>query len=128
MGFATDWTKLDAVGRDRVKQTIADYETIRDYLNKDYYPLFPQSTDATQWVGWEFFDPAAREGFLTVLRPSQSTVQSAAVRLGGVEIGEMYEFSRLDGSQVGKSPAANCWRDGLFRLTPVAPKCCGFRS
>ena len=102
LGFATDWTKLDTAGRQRVALAIAEFKGIRGLLNKDYYPLFPQTTDASQWNGWEFFDPVAREGFLTVLRPSASTVGSSSVRLGGVEIGKMYEFSRLDGSLVGK--------------------------
>ena len=100
LGFATDWTKLDSAGRQRVTQAIADFKAVRGLVNKDYYPLFPQTTEAEQWVGWEFFDPATQEGFLTVLRPEQSAMPSAAVRLGGVEPGRRYEFSRLDGSQV----------------------------
>jgi alpha-galactosidase len=98
LGFATDWTKLDAAGRERVAKAIAEFKQVRHLLNKDYYPLFPQTTDTTKWNGWEFFDPATGEGFLTVLRPETSPTATSAVRLGGVEIGKMYEFSRLDGS------------------------------
>lgn len=100
LGFATDWTKLDTAGRQRVTQAIADFKAVRSLLNKDYYPLFPQTTEVDQWIGWEFFDPAIEEGFLTVLRPEQSTMPSAEIRLSGVANDKMYELSQLNGSQV----------------------------
>jgi alpha-galactosidase len=99
LGFATNWTQLDSAGRERVAQAIADYKRIRHLINKDYYPLFPQTFDASQWIGWEFFDPKAGEGFLVVLRPAESPLGSATILLGGVESGKSYTLSRLDGSE-----------------------------
>lgn len=99
LGFATDWTKLDAPARDRIRQEIAAYKKVRHLLNKDYYPLFPQTFDLTQWAGWQFNDPAAGEGFLVVLRPKESTYASADIRLRGVEPDKMYKLTRIDGSQ-----------------------------
>lgn len=98
LGFATNWTTLDASGRERVAQAISEYKQVRHLLNKDYYPLFPQTTDTQEWVGWEFYDPAAKEGYFTVLRPVESPMESFAIRLSGVEMGEMYVLSSLDGS------------------------------
>lgn len=100
LGFATDWTKLDLAGHQRVALAIAEFKQVRHWLNKDYYPLFPQTADAASWVGWEFFDPDGGDGFLTVLRPAESTVPSATIQLGGVESGKTYELSRPDGSQM----------------------------
>jgi alpha-galactosidase len=99
LGFACDWTKLDAAARDRVRWEIAAYKKVRHLLNKDYYPIFPQTFDLTQWVGWEFNDPATGEGFLVVLRPKESAYASADVRLRGVEPDKKYKLSRIDGSQ-----------------------------
>ena len=99
LGFATNWTQLDAAGRDRVAKAIAGYKSIRHLLNKDFYPLFSQTFDATQWVGWEFFDAEVGEGFFVVLRPAESTMPSSEVRFGGVESGSSYEFRSLDGSE-----------------------------
>lgn len=111
LGFATDWPKLDTAGRQRVAQAIAEFKSVRHLLNADYYPLFPQN-DPSQWIGWEFFDPASGEGLVIVLRPEQSTVPSATVRLGGVEAGKMYEFSRLDNTQA-RQIAGDELRTGL---------------
>lgn len=102
LGFATDWTKLDAAGRQRVAEAISEFKQVRHLLNKDYYPLFPQTTDVTQWTGWEFYDPAAGEGFLTVLRPAESSLASCTILLGGIEADKMYELIRIDGSDRGQ--------------------------
>jgi alpha-galactosidase len=118
LGFATDWTKLDAAGRQRVAQAIADYKQVRHLLNKDYYPLFPQTTDASQWIGWEFYDPQASEGFLTILRPEASTLASTAIRFGGVENGRMYELSRLDGSQMRRIAGSELLAGLVVSLDP----------
>lgn len=99
LGFALDWTRLDAPARDRVRQEIAAFKQIRHLLNKDYYPLLPQTYDLSQWVGWEFNDPAAGEGFLVVLRPQESVYASVEVRLRGMEPDQKYRLSRIDGSQ-----------------------------
>ena len=80
LGFATNWTQLDTAGRQRVAHAIADYKSIRHLINKDYYPLFPQTFDTQQWIGWEFFDAEAGEGFLVVLRPKESPLPSRVIR------------------------------------------------
>jgi alpha-galactosidase len=44
------------------------YKTIRRFLDKDYYPLFPQPQSLEAWDGWQFHDPEADEGFVLVFR------------------------------------------------------------
>ncbi len=100
LGFASDWTGLDEAARQRVRQEIENYKKVRHLLNKDYYPLLPQTFDLTQWVGWEFHDPATGEGFLVVLRPQESAYGSVEVRIRGVEPNQKYKLSRIDGSQM----------------------------
>ncbi len=100
LGFASNWTGLDEAARQRVRQEIENYKKVRHLLNKDYYPLLPQTFDLTQWVGWEFHDPAAGEGFLVVLRPQESTYASVEMRIRGVEADKKYSLSRMDGSQM----------------------------
>jgi alpha-galactosidase len=118
LGFSCDWTQLDAAGRDRVKTTIAEYKQVRNLLNKDYYPLFPQTLEASQWNGWEFYDPATGEGFLTVLRPQESALASYAIQLGGVKSDAMYELSRVDGSQARRIAGRELLGGFLMALEP----------
>jgi alpha-galactosidase len=99
LGFALDWTKLDSAARQRVRQSIAAFKTVRHLLNKDYYPLFPETLDQGQWVGWEFNDPAAGEGFLVVLRPEPSHYRAADVKLRGIDERKTYRVSQIDGGR-----------------------------
>ena len=99
LGFALDWTKLDSAARERVRQAIAAFKTVRHLLDKDYYPLFPGTLDQGQWVGWEFNDPAAGEGFLVVLRPALSSYRAAEVKLCGLDERKTYRVSPIDGGR-----------------------------
>ncbi|MBP7933163.1 MAG: alpha-galactosidase [Phycisphaerae bacterium] len=100
LGFACDWTRLDPPARDRVRQAITAYKTVRHLLNRDYYPLLPQTFDLAQWVGWQFNDPTTGEGFLVILRPQESAYASVEVRLCGIEPDMKYKLSHTDGSHV----------------------------
>lgn len=118
LGFATDWTKLDSAGRQRVARAIADFKHVRHLLNKDYYPLFPQTVELTQWVGWEFFDPSAGEGFLVVLRPAECSAKNAEICLRGVESGKKYSLGRLNGGQIRNVSGKELLSGLKFSLEP----------
>ena len=129
MGFATNLTTLDEAARKRVAQAIADYKTVRHLLNKDYYPLFPQTfDDISQWSGWEFYDPETSEGFLTILRPEQSSVESLTVQLGGLQSDMMYHLSRLDGSQARDIIGSELLAGLNFSLEPGGIEVLHFQS
>jgi alpha-galactosidase len=98
LGFASDWTKVDAEAKARIRTEIAAYKKVRHLLDKDYYPLFPQTFELSQWVGWEFNDPTSGESLVVVLRPGESVYKTAEVRLRGLDASKTYTMSRLDGS------------------------------
>ncbi len=98
LGFSVDWTKLDAASRRRIREEIAAYKKVRHLLDKDYYPLLPQTLETSQWVGWEFCDPASGEGFFVLLRPAESMYASADVRLQGVEENKTYRVGAVEGN------------------------------
>jgi alpha-galactosidase len=118
LGFSCDWTPLDAETRANVSPVIAEYKQVRHLLNKDYYPLFPQTFDTALWNGWEFYDPATGEGFLTVLRPQESSLASCLIQLGGVESDALYELSRIDGSQLRQIAGSELLSGLMISLAP----------
>ena len=69
--------------RKRARRHLDVYKSIRRFLSKDYYPLFPQPRSLEEWDGWQFHDPEADEGFVLVFRV-QSPRESASPRLCGL--------------------------------------------
>ncbi len=98
LGFATDWPRLDAAAKDRVRHEIAVYKKIRHLLDKDYYALLPQTIELSQWVAWEFVDPAAGEAVVIALRPAESPREAADLQLRGLNETKTYQVDRMDGS------------------------------
>jgi len=96
LGLRCDWMKLDAKSLDRITKEITLYKKLRSLLNEDYYPLIPQSRDLTNWVGWQFDDPARGEGYIVVLRPDASPYPLAGIALRGLDPGATYTLTPLD--------------------------------
>ena len=85
LGFCCDWTKLTPEQRQQARQIVDQYKPIRELLNCDYYPLFPQHRDETGWTGWQFDAPERGEGFVFVTQESRSPYTSALVSLKGLD-------------------------------------------
>ena len=71
------------------RQHVDVYKSVRRYLGKDYYPLFPQPQCLEQWDGWQFHDPEADEGFVLVFR-ARSPQEAASPRLRGLDATREY--------------------------------------
>ena len=131
LGFATNWTKIDTEKRNRVRDAISQFKSLRHLLNEDYYPLFPQTVDLTQWVGWEFIDPKTQEGMAIAIRPSASAYMTAKVRLRGISREATYRMERfgdtnsqtLSGSDLLSGFPVTLPEDGsvVFHFRRVAP-------
>ena len=98
LGFGVDWTKLPAGKRELVRRLVAQYKELRPYLNKNYYPLFPQTRDESGWIGWQFLDPETSEGYAVILRPADSAYITARVRLQGLSPNKNYILSPSTGT------------------------------
>ncbi len=95
LGFGADLTKLTPDAKALLRQQIANYKTVRHLLNKDYHQLFPQNRDGSGWVGWQFHDPEANQGFVVLLRLAESSYRSADVRLRGVAPERNYRITKV---------------------------------
>ena len=77
-----------------LKREIANYKAQRHLLMKDFYPLFDPRR-LTDYDGWQFHDPEAREGFLMAFR-AQSPKETETVQLGGLAPGGIYRLTDVD--------------------------------
>ncbi len=95
LGFGADLAKLSPEAKVLLRQQIANYKMVRHLLNKDYYRLFPQLRNESNWVGWQFHDSTANEGFAVLLRPTESSYRVSDVRLGGISRERNYRITKL---------------------------------
>lgn len=101
LGFGADLRTLSSSMRATLAQQISNYKLLRSYLNKDYYPLFPQQRTITDWTGWQFHDSATGSGFFAVLRPQQASRASAQIQLHGVDPARSYTVTEITGRFTG---------------------------
>lgn len=97
-GLRCDFARLAPATLDRLAREIAVAKTLRPLLDADYYPLFPQSRDPRDWVGWQFDDPAKGEGFIVALRPPGAARRTAGIALNGLDANATYTLTPLDGT------------------------------
>lgn len=106
LGFGADLTKLAPDAKALLRQQVANYKTVRHLLNKDYHRLFPQDRGDSSWIGWQFHDPKANQGFVVLLRLADSSYRAADVRLRGVAPERNYRVTKLGEGQAKVTPGA----------------------
>jgi len=83
LAVSEDFEHWPAEQKQRARQHVDVYKTIRRFLGKDYYPLFKQPQSLEEWDGWQFHDPVADEGFVLLFRV-RSPQESASPQLRGL--------------------------------------------
>jgi alpha-galactosidase len=132
LGFGADLVKLTPAQRNLCRNEIALYKQVRAWINRDYYPLFRQQRDLSDWIGWQFHDPKADEGFLVTIRPQESPYSSAEVCWQAVDPARTYRLLSSDGSllatKAGKElsagwqvPPLRAGNSQLLRYRAVTP-------
>lgn len=84
-GLCCDWAKLTPEQLQKIRQIIGHYKSLRHFLNRDYYQLFPQQWNETGWTGWQFDAPDLGEGFIFVTREMHSPYLTAVVSLKALD-------------------------------------------
>jgi alpha-galactosidase len=117
LGFGLDFRTLDTEQKNAVRQAIAAYKQIRQFINEDYYPLFEQSASPRDWVGWQFIDPDRQEGFFAVYRPASSPYDGATVLLRGIRPDSQYTLKNLISGEERRLPTPGIM-DGISLTLP----------
>jgi alpha-galactosidase len=97
--FSQDFASWPKDSLARVKKHIAVYKTIRHLLKEDFYAVFPQPKELTDWDGWQYHDPKTHEGFLIVFR-MRGDEESRTARLRGLKDGNYVLKDPYTGEEV----------------------------
>jgi alpha-galactosidase len=95
LGFGADMRILDDKQKREIKDVIAIYKEVRQYINQDYYPLFSQARSDQAWSGWMFADQDGKNGFFTAYRPVTSPYDTSTVALPALSKEHNYRLQEL---------------------------------
>jgi alpha-galactosidase len=82
-----------------LRKRIEEYRPIRDLFIKDFYPLTPYSVQDSEWIAWQYHDPATGRGLLQAFRRAHAGPSSIRVKLHGLESRGRFRLMNLDAPQ-----------------------------
>ncbi|HOD51398.1 MAG TPA: alpha-galactosidase [Candidatus Hydrogenedentes bacterium] len=118
LGFGLDFRVLDDAQKATIRRTVAAYKEVRGFLNRDYYPLFPQARAGNDWTGWEFVDPQSQGGYFAVFRPEHSPYGLADVRLKGLRVETRFRMWDVMSGQEREAGGAELSQEIGIALAP----------
>ncbi len=81
---------------DWARKYFAEYNAVRRYFGKDFYPLIPANEENTTWVASQYHDPADGTGLVLAFRRACCPYAQAEVSFGGLEAGKTYTLTNAD--------------------------------
>ncbi|MHB0960570.1 MAG: alpha-galactosidase [Pirellulaceae bacterium] len=90
--------RVREIDYDALRQLVSQWRNVNRYYYADYYPLTPYSRANTEWIAWQFHDPATHSGVIQAFRRDQCEATSIQLKLRGLDPAATYEFTQLDTS------------------------------
>lgn len=78
------------------KKYFAEYNSIRHFFARDYYPLVPFSRENSTWSASQYHDPQTQNGVILAFRRAACPFEEVTVRLGGLYLSRTYRFTDMD--------------------------------
>lgn len=89
LALSEDFENWNEVEYKKALKHIEVYKSLRNMLNKDFYPLFPQPQSLREWDGWQYNDAENEMGFVLVFRV-RSIKEMASPLLYGLKPNKEY--------------------------------------
>lgn len=84
---------------DFIKKYANEYLMLRPYFSEDFYPLTEVSDKLDVWCAMQFNRPSCNDGMVEVFRRENSPYETAIFNLNGIDEGNEYKFTDLDGGE-----------------------------
>ena len=81
-------------------KSVALYKRYRQYLEGEYYPLFPMPMTRDAWDGCQYHDAKSQSGILLVYRLSESKQDEVSIQPPAVDKRGSYDWSVIAGDAV----------------------------
>jgi alpha-galactosidase len=104
LNLSAQWVQDPKTDFELIRFGIKEWESVRDYLLKDFYLLTPWNgpTDKTHWTSYVYFDPEKDSGVLLAFRMEDAKESSCSLALTMLVPGHVYELLDADKGVIGK--------------------------
>lgn len=97
---ADDYAHADSdTGKNKLallRDTVREFQQIKDCLLADFYPLTPYSLAEDTWIAWQFDRPESGDGMIQAFRRAGSEAESMNLKLRGLEPDATYTLINAD--------------------------------
>jgi alpha-galactosidase len=117
-GIAMGWSYAAIINHqdvpmDVLRPRLDELASVREYFYGDYYPLLPFSLTREAWDGWQFDRPDLGSGIVQLFRRENSPIESARLKLRGLDPAAPYEVTDADTNQPLKMSGKELMEQGL---------------
>ncbi|MCC6442427.1 MAG: alpha-galactosidase [Armatimonadetes bacterium] len=88
---------LPEANRARLKEALTEVKRLRKYVQGNFYPLLPVTTDARDWCAYQYYLPGKGEGMVLVFRRHESSASQRTLVLRGIDPDAFYEITQSHG-------------------------------
>jgi alpha-galactosidase len=103
-----------------LKNMIAEFHKVEPYLLSDFYPLTPFSLGKTDWMAWQFDEPA-KGGAVQAFRRDECAEETLTLKLQGLDSKAQYEVENLDDGSIKKMSGKELMETGLTVIVKDKP-------
>jgi alpha-galactosidase len=103
LNLSAQWVQDPKTDFELIRFGIREWESVRDYLLKDFYLLTPWNgpTDRTHWTSYVYFDPEKDSGVLFAFRMEDAKDVSCMLKLTMLDPSHVYELRDADKGVIG---------------------------
>lgn len=104
-----------------LNEALRQYQSVRQWFSKDFYPLTPYSLSKDAWIAWQYQDPDTDKGLVQAFRRPDNPAASIQLPLQCLQPGARYNVTNLDGGGPSTHAGKELMETGLPVTLPNAP-------
>jgi alpha-galactosidase len=111
-GIGLDVARLEAEPA-QVQRLVAEWRSLASLYYGDFWPLTPYSTEPTNWMAWQFDNPAEDHGMVQAFRRPESPFETSRFRLRGLKPTASYTVKNLESGVESRYSGKDLMEPGL---------------
>ncbi len=120
--YAFDYYTPGAAFWSPLKAQLANFATLNHLFSGDFYPLTPYSTNAADWIAWQFHRADLNEGIVQAFRRASNVTPSIGLRLQDLQSGATYQVINFEQATTNTATGRQLMNDGVTVRVATPPE------